>query len=266
MLKVMVITGAVLLSFVFIILGVVYSLQDRLIFFPEILTRDYKFSFNNPFQEVFLKTSDEAEIHALHFRAKTPKGVILYFHGNAGSLRSWGDLADDFLPYNYDFFVVDYRGFGKSTGTRTEAALHQDAQLVYQHLAKEYAEGNIIVFGRSIGTGIAVPVAAQNKPKCLILETPFFNFTDVAKTHYSFLPVTLLLKYTFPSDEWIQKVNCPIYIFHGTSDNVVPYSSGKKLARIADPAKTKFITIPNGNHNDLSNYQQYQQALQTILQ
>ncbi|MDQ4140640.1 MAG: lysophospholipase [Bacteroidota bacterium] len=262
----MVITGAVVLSIGLILLVVVYTLQDRLIFFPEKLPRDYVFSFTNPFQEVFLKTPDGAEIHALHFRAKTPKGVILYFHGNAGSLRSWGDLSEDFLPHNYDVFLVDYRGFGKSTGIRTEAALHQDAQLVYQHLIKEYPENKIIVFGRSIGTGIAVPVAAQNRPKCLILETPFFNFADVAKTHYSFLPVTLLLKYTFRSDEWIVKVNCPIYIFHGTADNVVPYPSGEKLARLAKPAKTQFITIPNGGHNNLSNFRQYQLALQGILQ
>ncbi|QMU30656.1 alpha/beta hydrolase [Adhaeribacter radiodurans] len=262
----MVITGAVVLSFIFILLGVIYNFQDRLIFFPEKLPHDYRFSFANPFQELFFKASDGAEIHALHFRVKEPKGVILYFHGNAGSLRTWGYLAEEYTPYHYDVFMVDYRGFGKSTGIRTEAALHKDAQLAYQHLVQEYEESKIIVFGRSLGTGIAVLVAAQNQPKCLILETPFFNFADVAKTHYSFLPVTLLLKYAFRSDEWIQKVNCPIYIFHGTSDNVVPYPSGEKLAQLADPAKTKFITIQNGNHNDLSNFRQYQQVLQAILE
>ncbi|PSR54874.1 alpha/beta hydrolase [Adhaeribacter arboris] len=266
MLKGMVITGAVVVSIVLILLGVIYSLQDRLIFFPEKLPRDYVFPFNNPFQEVFLETLDGAEIHALHFRAKEPKGVILYFHGNAGNLRSWGYLAEEYLAYNYDVFMVDYRGFGKSTGIRTEAALHQDAQLAYQHVVKEYPENKIIVFGRSIGTGMAVPVAARNKPKCLLLETPFYNFADVAKTHYSFLPVTLLLKYSFRSDEWIQKVNCPIYIFHGTADKVVLYSSGEKLAQVADSAKTRLITIPNSGHNDLSNFHQYRQALQTILQ
>ncbi len=248
------------------LLGIIYSLQDRLIFFPEKLPRDYQFSFNTPFQEIFLKTEDHAEIHALHFRAKAPRGIILYFHGNAGSLRSWGYLAEDYLRYNYDVFMVDYRGFGKSTGTRTEAALHQDAQITYNYLIKQYSEDKIIVFGRSIGTGLAVPVAAQNNPKLLILETPFFNFKEVVKTHYPFLPVALLLKYTFRSDEYIQKVKCPISIFHGTSDGIVPYSSGEKLAQLAGQDQAKLIAIPNGGHNDLSNFRPYQQALAHILQ
>lgn len=261
----MVITGTVVLSIGLILLGVIYGLQDKLIFFPEKIPREYKFAFTTPFQEVFLPAPDAAEIHALHFRAKTAKGVILYFHGNAGSLRSWGYLAEDFLHYNYDVFMVDYRGFGKSTGLRTEAALHQDAQLAYNYLLKQYPEDHIIVFGRSIGTGLAVPLAAQNQPQSLILETPFYNFEDVAKTHYPFLPVTILLKYAFPSDEWIKKITCPVYILHGTADNVVPYASGQKLAKANGGNNIKFITIPNGTHNDLSNFSQYQQELREIL-
>ena len=262
----MVITGAVIVGVCLVLLGIIYRLQDRLIFFPEKLPRDFSFTFSTPFEEIFLKTADQAEIHGLHFRARNSKGVLLYFHGNAGSLRSWSYLTEDFLRYNYDVFMVDYRGFGKSTGTRTEAALHQDAQLAYNHLLRLFPENQIVVLGRSIGTGLAVPVAAQNKPKLLILETPFFNFKDVAKTHYPFLPVTILLKYNFQSDQWINKVSCPIYIFHGTADSIVPYSSGEKLAQLAGKDKAKLITIPNGDHNDLGNFRQYQQALQDILQ
>ncbi len=265
MFKAMVITGAVVLTVGLTLLGVIYGWQDRLIFFPEELPRDHQFSFRSPFQEVFLKTPDAAEIHALHFQSKIPKGVILYFHGNAGCLQSWGSLAEDLLHYNYDVFMVDYRGFGKSTGIRTEAALHQDAQLAYDYLLKQYPEDKIIILGRSIGTGLAVPLAAQNNPGSLILETPFFNFADVAKTHYPFLPVTLLLKYTFRSDKYIQKVKCPTYIFHGTADRIVPYASGEKLAQLAGTGQVKLITIPNGGHNDLSNFRQYHQALQAIL-
>jgi fermentation-respiration switch protein FrsA (DUF1100 family) len=265
MFKSMVVTGTVILSIGLILLIMIYALQDKLIFFPENIPRSYPFSFATPFEEVYLKTPDNAEINALHFRNEAPKGVILYFHGNAGSLRSWGYVAADLLPFGYDVFIVDYRGFGKSTGTRTEAALHQDAQLAYNYLVKQYPENKIIVFGRSIGTGVAVPVAAQNQPKCLILETPFYNFEDVAKTHYPFLPVTVLLKYTFRSDKLIKQVPCPTYILHGTADNIVPYASGEKLAQLAGSDKATLITIPGGGHNDLSNFKQYQQTLATIL-
>jgi len=261
----MIVTGAIAVGIVLVLLGIIYGLQDRLIFFPEKLPRHFHFAFKTPFEEVFLKIDAATEINALHFRAKNPKGVLLYFHGNAGSLRTWGYLAEDYLRLNYDVFMVDYRGFGKSTGSRTEAALHQDAQFAYNYLTKQYPENNIIVFGRSIGTGLAVPVAAQNKPRALILETPFFNFNDVAKTHYSFLPVTLLLKYNFRSDKWMPKVECPVYIFHGTADNIVPYSSGKKLAELANKNRVKLITIPDGGHNDLSNYRHYQLAMRDIL-
>ncbi len=242
----------------------IYAFQDKLIFFPENIPRSYKFPFNAPFEEVFLPTPDGAEIHALHFRAKAPKGVILYFHGNAGSLRSWGFVAEELLLFQYDVLMIDYRGFGKSTGHRTEAALHQDAQLAYNYLTKQYPEDKIIVFGRSIGTGVAVPLAAQNKPRSLILETPFYNFAEIAKTHYPFLPVSLLLKYTFRSDKYITKVPCPTYILHGTADNIVPYASGKKLAQLAG-GKAQLITIPGGGHNDLSHFGAYQQAISAIL-
>lgn len=267
MLKHMVVTGVVVLLIGLIVLASIYALQDKLIFFPEKIARDYSFAFTIPFREVFLKTPDNAELHALYFQTKASasKGVILYFHGNAGSLRSWGSLAADLLPLGYDVFMIDYRGFGKSTGIRTEATLHQDAQLAYTYLLKQYPENSIIVFGRSIGTGIAVPLAAQNHPKLLLLETPFYNFKDVAKTHYPFLPVTILLKYTFPSDEWIRKISCPIYVLHGTADSVVPYASGQKLAQLAGDGKAKLITIPDGGHNDLSNFTTYQQALYNIL-
>lgn len=266
MLKRMAVTGVMILILVLISMAVIYALQDKLIFFPDKIDRQYAFPFSDSFKEVFLKAPDNAELHALHFYTKAPeaKGVILYFHGNAGSLRSWGYLATDLLLFNYDVFMVDYRGFGKSTGTRTEAALHQDAQLAYDYLTKHYPEDEIVIFGRSIGTGIAVPLAAQNKPKLLILETPFFNFKDVAKTHYPFLPVAILLKYTFPSDKWIRKVSCPVYIFHGTSDNIVPYTSGQKLAGLR-PEPNVLITINGGGHNDLSSFKPYWQHLKLVL-
>jgi fermentation-respiration switch protein FrsA (DUF1100 family) len=247
-----------------LLLGAVYVLQDKLIFFPEKVAADYKYPFQQPFEEVFFDTPDLSRLHALWFRQPNAKGVILYFHGNAGSLRSWGYIAEDFLPYGYEVFIPDYRSFGKSTGHLSETALHQDAQLTYDYLQRHYPEQKIIIFGRSIGTGIATRLAAHNHPRQLILESPFYNFTDVAKAHYGFLPVALLLKYSFRSDEWIRQVPCPVYILHGTADAIVPFSSGQKLARLL-PDPEAFIPIEGGGHNDLSNFKSYQLALKRLL-
>jgi len=264
MLKFVLILLCIVLGLVFILFVAIYVWQDKLIFFPEKIPVTYKFNFKQPFTEVYLNTPDKAKLHALHFKLPQPKGVILYFHGNAGSLRTWGYLAEDLLIYGYDVFMPDYRGFGKSTGKISQQALYTDAQLAYDYLQQQYPETQIIIFGRSIGTGVATKLAATTTPKLLLLETPFNKFADLARAHYSFLPASLLLKYTFRSDKWIQQVPCPVYILHGTADVVVPYASGAQLARaVKNPGS--FITIKEGGHNNLSSFSEYNQALQQIL-
>jgi len=247
-----------------VLLGLIYVYQEKLIFFPEKVAANTKYLFPQRFKEIYLPAPDGATIHALHFRTSQPKGVILYFHGNAGSLRSWGYLAADLLLYGYDVLMPDYRSFGKSTGKLSQMALYQDAQLTYNYLKKEYPENNIIIFGRSVGTGVATKLAADNNARLLILETPFYNFADVAKTHYSFLPASLLLRYTFRSDQFLPQVSCPVFIFHGTADEIVPFRSGLMLARLLLKPEN-LIVIEGGGHNNLSCFAVYNQALQRIL-
>ncbi|GEO05864.1 alpha/beta hydrolase [Adhaeribacter aerolatus] len=245
-------------------MGVVFWLQDRLIFFPEKVPAAYRYPFKSNFKEVYLDTPDGNRINALHFMAKQTKGVILYFHGNAGSLRSWGYVAEELVPYGYDVFMPDYRSFGKSTGKLSPQNLYQDGQLPYEYLQQAYPEDKIVIFGRSIGTGVATKVASENKPKLLLLETPFYDFTEVAKTHYPFLPATLLLRYTFRSDKWIKNVSCLVYILHGTADEVVPFRSGKKLAGLINNPNS-LVIIEGGGHNNLSSFLAYHQALARVL-
>lgn len=260
----MMLTLYIVLALVILLVALIYFLQEKLIFFPEKVPVKYKYSFQPPFAEVFLSTPDGVQLHALHFRVQQPKGVILYFHGNAGSLRSWGYVAEDLLPYGYDILMPDYRSFGKSTGKLSQQALHQDAQLTYNYLQQQYPENQIVVFGRSVGTGVATKVAADNQLKMLLLESPFYNLADVGKTHYPFLPVSWLLKYSFRSDQYLPKVTCPVFILHGTADHIVPFASGLKLARLLNKPGS-LIAIEGGGHNDLSNFAGYRQALKGIL-
>ncbi len=242
-----------------------YFLQEKLIFLPTTLDNTFQFEFQDQFEELFLEAEDGAIINALHFKADQPKGVILYFHGNAGDLSRWGTITSYFVEKHYDVLVMDYRTYGKSTGKLSEKALYDDALMCYSHLLKTYSENDITIYGRSLGTGMATYIASVNDPKQLILETPYYSLVDVAKKRFPILPVSLLLKYRVPSFEFIQNVQCPITIFHGTDDSVVSIESGKKLFdSINNPQKT-FIEIEAGRHNDLINYKEYHDTIELIL-
>lgn len=235
-------------------------MQEKLIFLPSTLPVYYVYEFSEPFEEIFLKTSDGAELNALHFKTENPKGVILYFHGNAGNLSRWGKITSYFTYFNYDVLVMDYRTYGKSTGKINEKKMFEDTQLFYNYLKERYKEEEIIVYGRSLGTSFASFVASRNNPKKLILETPFFNLYDVAKDRFPFLPMKYLLNFKFPSNEFIKDVTCPVVIFQGTDDSVVPYESAEKLSKLIPKKNLTFITVPGGTHNNLINFTEYTSA------
>ncbi len=247
-----------------VVCAVLYMGQEQFIFFPEVLPPHFRYSFRGPFEEVTWQV-DGATIHALHFKAEQPKGVILYLHGNAGSLRSWGSVAEELIAHGYDVLIPDYRGYGKSTGTITsEQVLHHDAALAYTYLQQHYAEHQIVVYGRSIGTGLGVYLASSHHPKMLILETPYYNLQELATAQFPFIP-SFLLKYPLRTDAWIAEVTCPIYLFHGTQDEVIPYSASQRLVPLIR-TQHQVVTIEGGGHNNLGAFRQYHEQLATILQ
>lgn len=240
--------------------------QEKLIFLPSKLAADYEYQFTASFEEINLEAADGAILNALHFKNDNPKGVILYFHGNAGDLSRWGEITSYFTKFNWDVIVMDYRTYGKSTGKLSEAALYNDAQLFYDYALKSYNEEKIIVYGRSLGTSFATKLAAKNNPHMLILESPFYNLKAIAKKRFPIVPMDYLLKYEFKSNDYIVDVNCMTVFFHGTQDNVVAYSSGKKLYELASPENGKhFITINGGGHNNLSNFTTYNSEIERLL-
>ena len=241
-----------------------YFFQDRLIFFPQKLAVDHTFHFDGDFEEKFFQVDNKTMVHALYFFSKNPKGVILYFHGNAGALDDWGEVADDFVKLDYDVLISDFRGFGKSTGIMSEANFNQDAQMLYDFLLEKYDPAQIVIYGRSLGTGVAVDLAAGNKAQQLILETPFANFADLAQSRFKVFPVKALLKFSFANKDKIGKVDYPIHIFHGTNDEVIPYNHAKELQSVLKPAST-FTTIEFGSHNNISTFQEYWTKIKAIL-
>jgi alpha-beta hydrolase superfamily lysophospholipase len=242
-----------------------YFFQEKILFRPTTLAQDYRYSFNHTFEELFLQSEDGAIINALHFKAEDSKGAVLYFHGNAGDLSRWGTITEYFVKLNYDVLVMDYRTYGKSTGVLNEQALYNDAQLCYDKLKESFTENQITIYGRSLGTAIATKMAATNSPKQLILETPYYSIIDVAKMRFPFMPVTYLMNYELPTHKFINNVQCPIYMFHGTEDYVVPFKSGEKLFKAAPKDRTTFVTIKNARHNNLIDFDLYHQQIKVIL-
>ena len=168
-----------------------YLFQEKVIFRPKKLAKDYIFSFDKEFEEVNLTTDDTSIINALHFKVKNPKGIILYYHGNKGNLQRWGPMISPFTDYGYDVFIMDYRGYGKSNGERNEKNLYNDALLSYNYVKGHFDEEKITVYGRSLGGTFATFVASQNSPKQLILEAPFYNLLDLSYRKFRLLPYNI---------------------------------------------------------------------------
>jgi len=242
-----------------------YILQEKLLFMPTILAHDYKYQFEQPFEELFFKTEADAIINALHFKAENPKGIILYFHGNAGDLSRWGIITASFVEKGYDVLVMDYRTYGKSTGKLSERALYHDAQFCYDHLKERYNESEITIYGRSLGTAIATYLASKHHPKQLILETPYYSMVEVAKKRFPMFPVKQLMNYELPTYKFIKTVECPITMVHGTADKVIPIQLAEKLYNSLTNEQMTLTIIEGGSHNNLSDFEAYHQLIDQVL-
>ncbi|MFA9212556.1 MAG: alpha/beta hydrolase [Candidatus Methylacidiphilales bacterium] len=244
--------------------GLLYFSQEKLIFFPQKLAKNYQFEFKQKFEEITIKTTDNKKINGLIFKADTSKGLIFYLHGNADCLSSWGEVAKTYTDLNYDVFIIDYRSYGKSEGEiNGQNQLFQDNQTAYNEMKKKYLEDKIIVLGYSIGTGLASQLASINKPKLLILQAPYFNLTDMMKQTYPFVP-TFLLKYKFATNEYLKDCKMPLVIFHGNKDEVIYYGSSIKLKKEFKQQDT-LITLYGQGHNGMTNNEDYKTELKKIL-
>ncbi|HKK79683.1 MAG TPA: alpha/beta hydrolase [Phaeodactylibacter sp.] len=240
-----------------------YTLQDFFFFRPEILPRHFEYRYPFPFDEIDFEMEDGGRINGLHFRVPNSKGVVFYLKGNSRSLKGWGKFAKDFVSKGYDFFMIDYRGFGKSSGRRTEVTLYNDAQTVYKWLTDHYAEDQIVLYGRSLGSGIAARIASWNKPQMLILDSPYYSFLYQVRQYGFWLPLRWLLRYKIRTDYFIKKVDCPIFIIHGTKDRLIAFRQGEMLHQLVP--NSRLLPIQDGGHNNLPNFPEYHELLYDIL-
>ena len=244
---------------------VIYFAQERFLFKPEKLPEDFEFKYPNlNFQEYNLEKEPGVNINGIHFKIDQPKGVVFYLKGNSKSLKGWGKFAIDFTRQGYDVLMVDYRGFGKSTGKRTEDSIKDDLQYVYDKVREQVPEKYIIVYGRSLGSGFAAKLASTNEPRMLVLESPYYSLAKVTKRYIPFMPVSLLLRFPIRTYQWLKYVNCPIKIIHGTNDKLIPFSTAVSLSKV-NPAQTRLYSVIGGGHNNLHTFEEYHRMLEEVL-
>lgn len=242
-----------------------YFIQDKLIFKPEKLSKDFVFQYENQVVEEYnFELRDGVLINGLHFKTKNPKGVVYYLKGNSRSIKGWGKFAVDFTLHGWDVIMIDYRGFGKSKGKRTQQTMKDDALFIYDKIKEKVGEKYIIVYGRSLGTGLATKVASVNNPRLLILTCPYYSMSNNVKRYIPFLPTGLVMRFSMPTYKWMKYVKCPINLIHGTNDKVIPMKSSVRLSKI-NPKITRLYPIIGGGHKNLHNYEGYHRALKEIL-
>jgi hypothetical protein len=255
---------AIILVIYILVCGLLYFFQEKLIFFPQKLDKEYQFQFDRKFEEKNIKTKDGVILNGLLFKTDDSKGLIFYLHGNGGSLSSWGEVAKTYIDLRYDVFMIDYRGYGKSEGVIDgKNQLYGDVQTAYDELKSEYSEDKIIVLGYSIGTGLASKIASENKPRLLILQAPYYSLTDLMRHTYFIIP-TFILKYKLETAKHLKNCKMPVVIFHGDRDEVIYYGSSLKLK---DEFKStdKLITLKGQRHSGMTDNQDYRNELKQLL-
>jgi fermentation-respiration switch protein FrsA (DUF1100 family) len=248
----------------FLASALLWLLQERSIFFPTKLPPDFVFTDFPDATEVFLPVSNNITLHGLHFQVPNPKGLILYFHGNTNGLEAWGHKAKPFTVLGYNVLMPDYRGFGKSGGKPARHVLHRDADAWYSYALQFYSEKDIVLYGRSLGSGVACSLAARKHPRLLLMETPYYSILSMAESARPFLPVRWLLKYPMRSDLNIKKIDCPVHLFHGTADTYIPYQQAVDLAKAyGDP--NILHTYEGGMHGNLESFPAFQEKIKEVL-
>lgn len=238
--------------------------QEKFLFRPKKLSKDYVHPCPWPHEELFLKTDDGETINAMLIYSKQRKGLVIYYHGNMLHLSNYLPYTTKFTEENYDVLIADYRGFGKSTGHLTERNFYDDSLMIYDWAEKNCPGEPPIIYGRSMGSAAATYVASKRKSKLLLLEAPFYNLYDLSWYYGMVLPKGNYLKYSFSNNEFLPLVKSPITIFHGTKDAIVSFRSGKKLQPLLKESD-QFIVIEGGGHNNLEQFEKYQAELERLL-
>jgi fermentation-respiration switch protein FrsA (DUF1100 family) len=204
-------------------------------------------------EEHVLATLDGEKVIVWHVPAKPGHPVVLYFHGNGDFLAGFFGRFRDVIADGTGIVALSYRGYAGSTGRPSEQGLLCDAAAAYAFTSARYAADRIVLWGFSLGSGVAVALAAEQPVARLILEAPYSSIADVAASAFPIFPVRLVMRDPFRSDQRIARVKVPLLIMHGARDATIPIHFGERLYALAHEPK-QFVRFPEGGHNDLDSY------------
>lgn len=258
-----IITRILIVSFGLYLTGcaAIYFYQEKLLFRPMKLDASTHFRFG---EERWFEMEDGTRLHSLHDRDDDARGVILYLHGNRGHVRWCQRQAEQLAGLGYDVLMLDYRGYGLSEGEITsEEQLFSDVDEVYQELAEEYGKENIVLFGYSMGSGMATYLAEEHGTKHLFLVAPYESILDLKADRFPIVP-DFLVKYPLENDVRLAEVDYPVTLFHGTEDSVIPYQCSVDL-KAANPDQINFITLEGGSHRSVIFSDRMREELRRVL-
>jgi len=230
-----------------------YLFQGRMVFLSNLPDRALILSPGDiglDYEDVSLTTSDNERLHGWYIPAADSKGVLLFFHGNAGNISHRLDSIKIFHELGLDILIIDYRGYGQSTGTTSEQGTYLDAQAAWDYLIKSrrIPADRIIIFGRSLGGAIGAWLGVQHTPAGVIIESSFSSGVDMARRLYPFLPVRLITRLKYPVADYASRLNCPVLVVHSRHDEIIPFAMGRVIYAAVKQQK-KFLEL-RGDHNN----------------
>ena len=244
-----------------------YVFQEKLIYHPASHVRSTPAALNLEFQDLHLASTEGRKIHAWYVPCKDARGAVVFCHGNAGNLGHRLATVRLLHRFKLSALLFDYQGFGRSEGTPNEANTYQDAEAAWRHLTvtARIPADRILIWGRSLGTAVAVELASRHAPAGLVLEAAFTSLADVAGKHFFWLPVRWLCRNDYDSLSKVPGLTCPKLFFHSPQDEVIPFHLGRRLFEAAAEPK-RFVRI-RGDHNSgfLVSERDYVRAVETFL-
>jgi len=233
-----------------ILVALVFMLQPRLIYFPDTVIAVTPQAYGLVYEDVRIRTDDGETLAAWLIQSPAPRGTVMLFHGNAGNISHRIEYAKMFHGLGYSTLLVDYRGYGASSGSPSEEGTYRDAEASWRWLieTRGVKPSDIVIFGESLGGGIATWLAAKHMPHALVLASTFTSATDLASQIYPFLPVRLISRYRYESLERVSKISVPVFVAHSPQDEIIPYAHGRRLFDAAREPKT-FLEM-RGGHNE----------------
>lgn len=247
--------------------GLLYVQQPAMVFFPMRELVATPADWGLAYEDVRFAAADGIELHGWYVPAPGARRVLLFFHGNGGNISHRRESIEIFHRLGLNVLIIDYRGYGRSSGTPSEAGLYLDGEAAWVYLTRVrgFAASDIVVFGRSLGGAVAATTAAAHPPRALILESTLSSAQDFAREAFPVLSTLMVMRYEFPTAARMSEVRCPVLVLHSPEDEIMPFALGEKVFAAAREPRT-FVRL-RGDHNGgfVRSQPAYERALRDFL-